>query len=171
MSTPENSKPGAGTPDSVDLDSFAEDLQRRVNEKTRETYGQALYERWRNPPNIGELASANAKGEVTGDCGDTMRLFLRIEHEKVQEAGFLTDGCGSSIICGSTAAEMALGKSCEDITAITGQVILDALSAQTVSGGLPEEDQHCAWLAANALHEAVGHHYKQTLQRHPEEGS
>jgi nitrogen fixation NifU-like protein len=30
---------------------------------------------------------------------------------------------------------------------------------------MPEDDRHCAWLAANALLEAVGSYYKQVAAR------
>ena len=71
------------------------------------------------------------------------------ENEKVKEASFQTDGCGSSTVCGSFAAEMALGKSPSGVLDITGESILKEV------GGLPEEDKHCAFLSADALQEAI----------------
>jgi nitrogen fixation protein NifU and related proteins len=46
-------------------------------------------------------------------------------------------------------AQMAKGKSIAKIKKLTAQDILDAL------GGLPEESQHCATLAADSLNEAL----------------
>jgi nitrogen fixation NifU-like protein len=67
----------------------------------------------------------------------------------VKEATFQTDGCGSSTVCGSFAAELAHGRNPDEIAEITGEMILGVL------GGLPEEDRHCAFLAAETLQEAL----------------
>lgn len=65
------------------------------------------------------------------------------------EALFQTDGCGASTICGSFAAEMAMGKNPDQLLDITGESILEAL------GGIPKDQQHCAFLAAEALQTAL----------------
>jgi nitrogen fixation NifU-like protein len=72
----------------------------------------------------------------------------------VKEASFLTDGCGSSGVCGSFAAELALDKTPDEITNVTGEYILEVL------GGLPEEDRRCAFLAAETLQSALEDYMK-----------
>jgi len=52
-------------------------------------------------------------------------------------------------VCGSFAAELALGKSPDELVEITGDAILKIL------GGLPKEDEHCAFLAGETLQEAL----------------
>lgn len=144
------------------FDDVVNELQTKINEETIEAYGQAGFERWRNPPHRGRPAKAAYEGASTGSCGDTIRIFLHIEDDTVRDAGFATDGCGSSLISGSMAAELAVGKACEDLAAITGETVLEGLGGPE---GLPADDRHCAWLAANALHEAVGDYYKRTVVR------
>lgn len=146
----------------LSFDEIVNELQGKINNETIEAFGQAGFERWRNPPHRGKPAKANYEGVSTGGCGDTIRLFLYIEDDRVCDAGFATDGCGSSTISGSMAAELAVGKSCDDLAAITGETVLEGLGG---ADGLPADDQHCAWLAANALHEALGDYYKQTVKR------
>lgn len=74
---------------------------------------------------------------------------MKFENGKVKNASFQTDGCGSSTVCGSFAAEESLGKSPDQILDITGEAILKKL------GGLPEEDKHCAFLSTDAFQEAL----------------
>lgn len=136
------------------FDDFVNDLQSQILEETQEAYGKKAYELWRDLKHFGPLENANGVGGVTGSCGDTIRLFLRIEEDVVHETGFTTDGCGSSQVCGSMAADLALGRPCDTLAEISGELILETL------GGLPEDDHHCAWLAANALHEALGAYYQ-----------
>jgi nitrogen fixation NifU-like protein len=145
---------GGESPVTDEIDDFAGRLQDQIFKETRETYGQAAFERWLNPSYMGVIDNPDGHGRLTGSCGDTMEIFLKFEREKVVEATFLTDGCGPSAVCGSFAAELALGKTLDEVAAITGETILEVL------GGLPQEDQHCAFLAAGTLHDALDHYMR-----------
>ena len=131
------------------FDEFVDDLQNRIFKETRAAYGDLGFQRWRQPLFRGAMDDADGHGLVTGTCGDTMQIFLKFEQERVKAASFLTDGCGSSTICGSLAAELALGKTPDQLIEITGETILEVL------GIFPKEDQHCAFLAAETLQEAL----------------
>lgn len=132
-----------------DLDDFVQDLQNQIYDETRESYGDVAFERWLHPLYMGTLENPDGFGKLTGSCGDTMQIFLKLQSNHVTEASFQTDGCGSSSVCGSFAAEMALGKTPDEILEITGDVILKKL------GGLPKEEEHCAFLAGETLQEAL----------------
>lgn len=142
---------------SSELDDFVQDLQNRIYDETKEAYGDVAFERWLNPLYMGSIDNPDGYGRVTGSCGDTMQIFLKFENDRIKEASFQTDGCGSSAVCGSFAVEMAIGKNPDEIVEITGEAILEKL------GGLPKEDEHCAFLSAESLQEAL-HEYmiKQT---------
>lgn len=146
------------------FDDIVDELQSKITEETIDAYGQAGYDRWRNPPHRGKPEKTNYQGESTGGCGDTIWIFLHIEDDRVIDAGFGTDGCGSSTISASMAAELAAGKTCDEAAEITGEMVLNGL------GKLPDEDQHCAWLAATALHEALGDYYNKTAKQVHKEG-
>ena len=132
-----------------DLDDFVEDLQDQIYEETRAAYGEVAFERWLDPLYMETIDNPDGYGCVTGSCGDTMQVFLKFENDRVKEASFLTDGCGASAVCGSFAAELALGKSPDELVDISGATILKIL------GGLPKEDEHCAYLAGETLQEAL----------------
>jgi nitrogen fixation NifU-like protein len=131
------------------FDDFIDSLQERIFEETREAYGEEGFDRWRNPRFRGPLENADTRAHVRGTCGDTMEIFLKFAGERVVEAAYLTDGCGSSQVCGSFAAEMAIGKTPDEVTMVTGESILARL------GRVPEEERHCAFLAAETLQEAL----------------
>lgn len=132
-----------------EIDDFVSGLQDGILEETRAEFGDVAFERWQTPLYVGTMENSDGHGRVTGSCGDTMQIFLKFEKNKVKEATFLTDGCGSSTVCGSFAAELALGKTPEELMEITGEVILKIL------GHFPEENQHCAFLAADTLQDAL----------------
>jgi nitrogen fixation NifU-like protein len=98
------------------------------------------------------MDNADGYSCVTGSCGDTTEIFLKFQDGKIKDASFQTDGCGSCIICGSFAAEMAIGKNPDEVAEITGEAILELF------GCFPKEDQHCAFLAAEALQKALNNY-------------
>lgn len=131
------------------LDAVIADLQERIFDETRAAFGALGFERWRRPLYLGALPDPDGHARLTGGCGDTMEIFLKFEGGRVQAASFLTDGCGASTVCGSLAAEAALGKTPEEITEVTGESILERL------GTFPAENRHCAFLAAETLQAAL----------------
>ena len=84
-----------------------------------------------------------------GPCGDTMQVWLRIAEGRIQDASFMTDGCGSAIASGSAVAALAQGKTIEEAELVDQDAVLEFL------GGLPDEDRHCALLAAKTLSRAL----------------
>lgn len=131
------------------LDDFVAELQEQIFEETRKTYGEVVFSRWQNPKFMGRMTDASCVGRVTGSCGDTMEIYLRIKDDKIQQASFFTEGCGASVACGSMVAELVFGKDLDEAAQIGGDTVLEAL------GGLPEEENHCAFLAAEALMAAI----------------
>lgn len=126
-----------------------EKFEELIRSKMRETYSETVVEHSMNPRNIGEVDNANGFGRITGPCGDTMSIWLNINSRTIINAGFVADGCGTTLASGSMVTEMAKGKFLTEAQNISQQDILDAL------GGLPEESEHCALLAANTLKEAI----------------
>ena len=131
------------------MDDFVDKLQEQIFDETRKVYGEEVFNRWQNPKFMGKMTNASCVGRLTGSCGDRMEIYLRIKDDRIEEATFFTDGCGSSVACGSMVTELVAGKDLDDATQIGGDTVLRAL------GALPEEEQHCAYLAAEALQAAI----------------
>ena len=126
-----------------------DELEEYIMADMRRTYTDTVIDRAMYPRNVGSMSKADGFGSVTGPCGDTMEIWLRVKEGKIVNATFWTDGCGTSIAAGSMVTELAEGVTAIEALRITQQEVLDAL------GGLPEESVHCALLAANTLREAV----------------
>lgn len=115
----------------------------------RQIYSDTVLDHGKNPRNLEDLADSNAFGIVSGPCGDTMGMWIKIEESMITGISFTTDGCMTSLAAGSMATELARGKSITDAQKLSRQDVLDAL------GGLPAESEHCALLAVNTLKEAI----------------
>jgi nitrogen fixation NifU-like protein len=120
-----------------------------IKQEMRKIYSEAVVEHSMDPRNLGELEDANGFARVTGPCGDTMSIWLKVNGDTIINASFLTDGCGTTIASGSMITEMVKGKSISEAQKTTQRDVLDAL------GGLPQESEHCALLAANTLKAAI----------------
>ena len=141
------------------LDAFAKALQSDIDEETREEWGEVAFRRWKYPRFVGVLPDADGVAALRGECGDQITIYLKFDGPRVAKASFQTDGCGPSLVCGSFAAEMAIGKLPEEILDITGEAIL------SIVGSLPEDHVHCAFLAAASLRAAVDDHMARQVKK------
>jgi nitrogen fixation NifU-like protein len=114
------------------------------------SYSQVVIDHLRHPRNMGEMENPDGVGEAQNPaCGDTMRLFIKVDTDRIIDATFLTFGCGAAIASSSITTEMIKGKTIEEVLMISDQVISEAL------GGLPPTKVHCSILAEKAIHAAV----------------
>jgi len=98
---------------------------------------------------IERVENCDGYGKRTGQCGDTIEIFLTVRDEIIRSASFTTDGCLNTIACANTVIHLAENKSVEDTWEISAQSIIDYL------GTLPSTDRHCAELAVGALYKAL----------------
>lgn len=126
-----------------------DDLQQKIENEMRGVYAETAIDHALNPRNIGGIANPDGHARLTGPCGDSMEIWLKVRDGIITNASFVTDGCGSSIAAGSMVTELAKSKITYEALKISQEDVLDAL------GGLPEENQHCALLAANTLKESL----------------
>ena len=119
--------------------------QELVKEEMSKLYSQTVIDHAMNPRNVGNTEAADGYASVTGPCGDTMDIWLKVKDDTIVKATFMTDGCGTTIAAGSMVTELAKDKSISQALRINQEDVLSALE------GLPEESKHCALLAANTL--------------------
>lgn len=131
------------------IDKFVGDLQEQIIEDARRDYSEIIIDHWMNPRNIGKIEDYNGYGRVTGSCGDTVEIYLRILDNEIKQASFFTDGCGTTIACASIVTELVTGKSVGQVKGINYKTVLK------ICGGLPDAGQHCALLAVDTLQEAI----------------
>ena len=135
--------------ESIVNDDFTEELQERIIQNLRDMYSPMIMDHWQNPRNWGIMNVANGYAKITGPCGDTMEMSLKVEDKMIVKCTFDTDGCGTSIACASVVTEMVKDRTIKEARKIRQDRVLRHC------GGLPEADQHCALLAANTLQKAI----------------
>jgi nitrogen fixation NifU-like protein len=136
-----------------DLERFAKELQNQILEHARKRYSETVIDYWQNPRNMMAMETPDGYAKTKGTCGDSMEMFIKMKNDTIEECTYQTDGCGTTIACGSMATELACGKDMmEALAKVSADEILKGL------GGLPEEDVHCAQLAAETLRRALADH-------------
>ncbi|MGI9537363.1 MAG: iron-sulfur cluster assembly scaffold protein [Desulfocapsaceae bacterium] len=134
------------------FDELVTQLQSQAFADARAAYGEVGFERWRNPRFNGPLENSDAAGGLKGGCGDTIHLYLKFKDQRVEKASYTTDGCASSSLCGSFTAELAHGRTPEELLELEPADVLNRI------GTFPEGEKHCATLAIKALQEAVNNY-------------
>ena len=113
-------------------------------------YSDKVMDHFMEPRNMGDIKDADAVGTVGNPaCGDVMRLYIKVEDDKITEAKFKTFGCGAAIATSSMATEMIKDKSLEDAEKVTNEAVAEALD------GLPPNKMHCSVLAQEAIEAAI----------------
>jgi nitrogen fixation NifU-like protein len=113
-------------------------------------YAEIVLEHVKNPRNVGELETANARARVRSSAdGDLLQLHLRFEKGVVKEARFKVYGCGAAIATGSLLTELVIDKNVQQLQAISNEEISRLL------GGLPPSKLHCSVLAEQAIQACI----------------
>ena len=113
-------------------------------------YSQKVMDHFLNPHNVGELPDANGIGNVGNPiCGDIMRLYIKVENDRIVNVSFKTFGCGAAIATSSMVTDLVKGKTLDEALAVSNKAVAEAL------GGLPKVKMHCSVLAEEALKAAI----------------
>jgi len=128
-------------------------------------YSEKVIDHYNNPRNVGSFKKDD-DGVGTGivgapECGDVMKLQIKVENETIVDAKFKTFGCGSAIASSSLATEWLKGKSVEEAQKIKNTDIVQELN-------LPPVKIHCSVLAEDAIKAALGDYQKKADEKKSE---
>jgi nitrogen fixation NifU-like protein len=120
-------------------------------------YSDKVVDHFTNPRNMGSFKK-DEPGLGTGivgapECGDVMKLQIKVHDDMIVDAKFKTFGCGSAIASSSLATEWLKGKSVEEAAKIRNTDIVHELN-------LPPVKIHCSVLAEDAIRAALADYKK-----------
>jgi nitrogen fixation NifU-like protein len=115
-----------------------------------EDYNATVLEHFTRPRNVGTARGANAEAAVENpQCGDLVKLSLRVEDGVVREAKMKTFGCAAAIASASMLTTMVVGRTVAEALALRDADVVAAL------GGLPPGKAACSVLAQQVLARAL----------------
>ena len=102
-----------------------------------------------NKTNMGVLPEADQVTELTGRCGDTMKLYLKLEDGRIKDAKIQVLGCPGAIASAMAAMELIRGKKIEEVMEIKDRDIFRMLEE------IPDQKQHCIRLTNKTIQKAI----------------
>ncbi|MFP4533997.1 MAG: iron-sulfur cluster assembly scaffold protein [Desulfobacterales bacterium] len=105
----------------------------------------------------GRLENPDGYGIRTGDCGDTVEIFLIVDKGMIEEITYQVNGCVNTNASTNALIELAEKKDIDTAWAVTPEMIADYLET------LPKDHYHCAELAVGALYQALADYNKKAV--------
>jgi nitrogen fixation NifU-like protein len=120
-------------------------------------YSDKVVDHYNNPRNVGSFKKddTDVGTGVVGapECGDVMKLQIKVQDDRIVDAKFKTFGCGSAIASSSLATEWLKGRSLAEAEKIKNTDIVQELN-------LPPVKIHCSVLAEDAIKAALADYKK-----------
>src|SRR3989304_8336202 len=120
-------------------------------------YSEKVVDHFTHPRNMGSFPKTDpdvGTGMVGApECGDVMKLQIKVQNDTIVDAKFKTFGCGSAIASSSLATEWLKGKTIEEAQKIKNPDIVPELN-------LPPVKIHCSVLAEDAIKAALADYQK-----------
>ena len=123
-------------------------------------YSEKVVDHFSNPRNMGSFQK-DELGVGTGivgapECGDVMKLQIKVQDGTIVDAKFKTFGCGSAIASSSLSTEWLRGKTVEEAGMIKNTDIVQELN-------LPPVKIHCSVLAEDSIKAALADYEKRAV--------
>jgi nitrogen fixation NifU-like protein len=109
-------------------------------------YSEVFLDHFKNPRNVGELASPAVTVEISNPiCGDILRLSAIFQGDRIAEVRYKVRGCTASIASGSALTEWMHGRTRQELAG------LQAVDVEAAVGGLIPESKHAAVLCVDGV--------------------
>jgi len=112
-------------------------------------YSDKAIKYFQDQKNIGIIEDADQIMDLTGPCGDSMKISMNIEGGMIDDAKIQVLGCPGAVASACAVVNLAKGKTLEE----AANLDLDKLYMELEK--LPDQKVHCARLALKTLHKAL----------------
>ena len=133
-------------------DKPADDVYQMLSESG---YADKAIEYFQSKKNIGIIENADQVTDVTGPCGDTMKISLKIDGNRIDDARIQVLGCPGAVASGCALVSLAKGKTLQE----AGDIDLDELYRELEK--MPDQKVHCARLAIKTLQKTLEQYQEQ----------
>ncbi|MCP3871702.1 MAG: iron-sulfur cluster assembly scaffold protein [Desulfobacteraceae bacterium] len=99
---------------------------------------------------MGHIVDADQVSEKVGSCGDIMKVYLKIDDNKlINDVRYEITGCAGAISAAMAAVDLAKGKTIDNALKITDGDVFNVLK------NIPEKKHHCIQLAVKTMHKGI----------------
>jgi nitrogen fixation NifU-like protein len=119
---------------------------------TASGYSQTAIDYYINKPYMGQIPDADITSEMTGTCGDTMGIYIKMDNGVVSDAKYQVMGCAGAISAAMAVVDLIKGKDLDYARTIDDGTVFKVLQE------IPVKKHHCIQLAVKTLHKALDAH-------------
>ena len=112
-------------------------------------YAEKAIDYFLNRENMGTLPDADQVAEMTGPCGDTMRVYLKLDGDRIKDAKIQVLGCPGAVASAMAAMELIKEKRLEEVMRIKDRDVFRMLEE------IPDQKQHCIRLTMKTIQKAI----------------
>jgi len=112
-------------------------------------YSEKAIEYYLSRPNMGSLPDADQVSELTGRCGDTMKVYLKVDKGRIKDARVQVLSCPGAVASAMVAMDLIKGKTIEQAQGLRDRDVFRVLKE------MPEKKLHCIRLAVKTLQKAL----------------
>jgi len=100
-------------------------------------------------PSMGTIVDADQVSEMTGTCGDTMSICLKVEQDIIRDIRYQVLGCPGAVASAMAVADLVKGKTVAEANRLNDGDVFRLLEE------IPAQKHHCIQLAVKTLHKAL----------------
>lgn len=112
-------------------------------------YSEKAISYYINKKNMGSIINADQVSELTGHCGDTMKIYLKVEKDIIKDAKIQVVGCPGAVASAMAAMDMIRGKTLDEALELKDRDIFRELEE------IPDQKQHCIRLTNKTIQKAI----------------
>ena len=131
-----------------------------MSDLSREEQIEFLLDHYENPHNHGEMPDADVSLEGGNPgCGDLVKIYLKLEDDRIQKISFTGQGCTISQASASIISEEVIGHPISEIEEMDFTLIGDLIGEEMV-----KMRPRCATLGLETIKSALQEYRRQKLQ-------
>jgi len=99
---------------------------------------------------MGYIENADIISEKIGSCGDIMKVYIKIDDNKlINDVRYEITGCAGAISAAMAAVDLVKGKTIDDALKMNDGDVFKVLE------NIPEKKHHCIQLAVKTMHKGI----------------
>lgn len=122
------------------------DMERMLS---RAGYAPRAIRYFMEKPYIGEIPDADQVSEMTGTCGDTMKVWLKVKEGVILDVRYQVMGCAGAISAAMALVDLVRGKRIAEARAIHDGDVFRLLE------DIPAQKNHCIELAVKTFQKGL----------------
>ena len=122
-------------------------------------YSKVIMDEFYNPQNYGVIKAASGVGKVSSNIGsEIIKIFIKVENDKIVDAEFQTFGGVVAIALSSIATKLMVGKSVKEINKINANTFLE------IVGEIPENKMYVLQAVLAAVYASVDSYFNKSAK-------